>query len=132
MFIHHFIRVTHLHEKIYNRAFPGRAMPRSQYLIEKGCPLCKGNVQGNERDNFYCKRCRLLFHKEYLRSLKPKRVHKEKRDFVKVHFGKSYVTTARGKIFHVLSCPKLKGCSPLNLRLADPKKQSACACVKKR
>ncbi|MAE13508.1 hypothetical protein CMO92_03005 [Candidatus Woesearchaeota archaeon] len=104
-------------------------MVRSSYTVEKGCPLCKGDVRGNVRDNFFCKKCRLLYRKGHLRSWKFKRKHKGKREIVKVHFGNSYVRTARGKVYHVKGCIKLKEYPVQNLRLADPSKDSACDCV---
>jgi hypothetical protein len=35
--------------------------------IEKACPLCGGDVKGNQEHKFFCKRCNLLFEQEMLK-----------------------------------------------------------------
>lgn len=40
------------------------------YLVKKGCPLCKGDLRGNDEFKFFCKKCNILFDKKDIR--KPK------------------------------------------------------------
>jgi len=34
--------------------------------IKEGCPICKGDVKGNDTYMFYCKQCNILFRKDEL------------------------------------------------------------------
>lgn len=34
--------------------------------IEKGCPICRGDVKGNDHYKYYCKNCNILFDKEQI------------------------------------------------------------------
>lgn len=43
---------------------------QDMYLVKKGCPLCKGDLRGNDEFKFFCKRCNILFDKKDIR--KPK------------------------------------------------------------
>ena len=35
-------------------------------IVEKGCPICGGEVRGNVRDKYFCKSCNLLFRSKQL------------------------------------------------------------------
>ncbi len=37
------------------------------FIVKNGCPLCGGDVVGNDDVKYYCKRCNLLFNKSELR-----------------------------------------------------------------
>ena len=39
-------------------------------LIERGCPLCKSDVKGDDKNKFYCKKCNMLFSRKGL-SIEP-------------------------------------------------------------
>ena len=36
------------------------------YKVEKGCILCQGDVIGNEKQGYLCKRCNILYSEENL------------------------------------------------------------------
>ena len=36
------------------------------FIVKNGCPLCGGDVVGNDDVKYYCKRCNLLFNRSEL------------------------------------------------------------------
>ncbi|MFQ5474295.1 MAG: hypothetical protein ACE5DM_00500 [Candidatus Nanoarchaeia archaeon] len=43
------------------------------YIFENSCPLCGGDVKGNEKYRYFCAECNMLFERKYL----SKKVRKE-------------------------------------------------------
>ena len=35
-------------------------------IVEEGCPLCKGEIRGNKRILYFCKRCMILFREDVI------------------------------------------------------------------
>jgi methylphosphotriester-DNA--protein-cysteine methyltransferase len=60
------------------------------FKVEKACPLCNGDVYGNDNLRYYCKRCNLLFKKNELR------------------IGEELVASKNSKRFHLLSCVSVR------------------------
>lgn len=34
--------------------------------VKGGCPICKGDVKGNDHAKYFCQKCNILFSKESL------------------------------------------------------------------
>lgn len=56
-------------------------------LIKKACPICKGDVRGNDVYLYFCKRCKILYKREELLLNTPEQIH----DAVKKSVVKKYV-----------------------------------------
>ena len=52
---------NYLREKV-NR----RCMADEVQVIKGGCPICRGDVSGDDFAKFYCKRCNILFSRPSL------------------------------------------------------------------
>ena len=54
-------------------------------VIEEGCPVCKGEVRGNDRIKYLCKKCSLIFRFKELSGKKVKEIitTKKKLDWTK-------------------------------------------------
>ncbi|MBT7902540.1 hypothetical protein HN587_01665 [Candidatus Woesearchaeota archaeon] len=37
------------------------------YLVKKGCPICRGDLKGNDLVNYFCKSCNILFTRKDIR-----------------------------------------------------------------
>jgi hypothetical protein len=50
-------------------------------LIKNGCPICVGDVTGNEKYKYFCKKCRMLFEAEYIENGALHKEHRTKNYF---------------------------------------------------
>lgn len=50
------------------------------YIFEDGCPLCGGEVRGNEEYRYFCKKCNMLFNRNVLAKKRKKAVPKKEEE----------------------------------------------------
>lgn len=51
-----------------------KALKTAIETIDKACPICKGDVNGNDTYLFYCKKCNILFKRDELFLENPERL----------------------------------------------------------
>jgi len=51
-------------------------MSENIVVVKNACPVCGEDVKGNDKHNYFCKRCNLMFDRMHL--LKPGEMHAEK------------------------------------------------------
>jgi hypothetical protein len=85
------------------------------YEVKSGCPICHGDVKGNDQYRYFCKNCNLLFNRTDLKPSMPEGAAKKPSQEVASAFeagpmvGKKYlkykyVCSKKGKLYHVVSC----------------------------
>ena len=75
-------------------------------VIKRGCPICGGDVKGNDLIGYYCKRCNLIFPRSAIvfnNKIKGKIKSKKTKG---VNFG--FVGNMKTKVLHVRDCYILK------------------------
>ena len=116
----------------------------SMQTLEKACPLCSGDVKGNNHDRYYCKKCDVLFDYHHLlrpeageglaAEVKIESVPPAKQANTPRKVG--FVTSRHSGKYHRLGCRYIDQIMPENLaqfdtaREAENKGYKPCVCVK--
>lgn len=101
------------------------------FTIEKGCLVCGGDVKGNKRAQYYCKKCNMLFsHDSIVQAgrYKIKRTEAKPMKKVKVRL----MGSIKSNKYHAFDCRIVKNINSKNrIRFVDEKnakKQGYKAC----
>lgn len=127
------------------------------YIIEKACPLCKGDVKGNEEFKYFCKHCNMLFEKKYLSRQEEKELPpEEEKEVIKAESGPevevfsedtepleeteelNFVASAKSNKMHLDTCHFLKKIHKDNwiylksLEEGIEKEYEPCVCIRRK
>jgi len=128
-------------------------------IIKSGCPICNGDVKGNDQYLFFCQHCNILFRREdlqlspeHIESIMKEKIVKKletnpiimdrsdglkqiKEKKLKMHIEKKiyYFASKRSNIVHASNCPYGKNIKKENrirfTSLDNAKKYKKCKCI---
>ena len=81
-------------------------MNKAVETIEEGCPICGGDVKGNDRYRFFCKRCNVLYDRKHLarKRVEEKPPQAEREKPLTLPPGVKYIASNHSDKYHRLGC----------------------------
>ena len=106
--------------------------------IEKGCPLCGGDLKGTDKLKYFCKACNILFERGMFGAPKPQiQAEPETKIAAQKPTGLKYVVSTHSNSYHLPGCRYIKQINPENYSYMESRKDAekggyhACICVRK-